>query len=435
MLSKNARNMILKTTVALTVGLTSVVAVNYNEPVMVEAATVINEIQGVVTVKASSIWTYSKADWNARIKAFNQGTKFNVLQKLSVSGREMYRLDNGLYISANPSYVSFQAAAGSAVTTPPVTSVVTLKTGKTTVNLNMRTGAGTGNAIILTIPRGGSVTINATSGGWSNVTYNGKKGWVSSQYLTGITTVTSPAPTTPAPAPTTPAPTAPATAGTSKTTVNLNMRSGAGTSNAVLLTIPKGGTVTVHSTSNGWSNVTYNGKKGWVSAKYLTVVTAPTAPAPAPIPTKPAPTAPATAGTSKTTVNLNMRTGASTGNSIILTIPKGGTVTVHSTSNGWSNVTYNGKKGWVSAKYLTVVTAPTAPAPTTPAPTPPAAPGVIGTSKTTVNLNMRSGAGTGNAIILTIPKGGAVSIHSTLIVLPFMVAVTEATPSLVTALP
>lgn len=108
MLSTNTRNIILKTTVALTVGMTSVVAVHYREPVSVYAATVINETQGVVTVKVSSIWTYSSADWSARAKVYNQGTKFNVLQKLNVSGKEMYRLDNGLYISANPTYVTFQ---------------------------------------------------------------------------------------------------------------------------------------------------------------------------------------------------------------------------------------------------------------------------------------------------------------------------------------
>jgi len=56
----------------------------------------------------------------------------------------------------------------------------------------MRSGAGTGNAIILTIPKGGEVSIYSTSNGWSNVTYNGKKGWVSSQYLTAMVNVTPP---------------------------------------------------------------------------------------------------------------------------------------------------------------------------------------------------------------------------------------------------
>ena len=235
MLSKNTSNIILKTTVALTVGMTSVVAVHYREPVSAYAATVINETQGVVTVKVSSIWTYSSADWNARTKVFNQGTKFNVLQKLNVSGKEMYRLDNGLYISANPIYVSFQAT-GTTTVQPPASTQEVVKTGKTSVNLNLRTGAGTGYGIILTIPKGGSVTIHSTSNGWSSVTYNGKRGWVSSQYLTGIVNVTTP---TPSPTPT-PAPETPGNLGTSKTTVNLNLRTGAGTGNAIILTIPEG---------------------------------------------------------------------------------------------------------------------------------------------------------------------------------------------------
>ncbi len=382
MLSKNARDMILKTTVALTVGFASVVTVNYKEPVMVEAATVINQTQGVVTVKASSIWTYSKAEWSARTKVFSQGTKFNVLQKVAVSGREMYRLDNGLYISANPTYVSFKASSGSVVTTPPVNTEATLTTGKTTVNLNMRTGAGTSNGIILTIPKGGSVTVHSTSNGWSNVTYNGKKGWVSAKYLS---TVTAPAPVTPTTptAPTTPEPpkSSAEAVQTGKTSVNLNMRSGIGTSNGIILTIPKGGSVTIHATSNGWHNVTYNGKKGWVSGKYVTSITTVTPSTP----TTPAPSAPVVSGvigTSKTTANLNMRTGIGTSNGIILTIPKSGEVSIYSTSNGWANVTYNGKKGWVSAKYLTTMVAvappvvekpkeetpapPVNPAPTTP---------------------------------------------------------------------
>lgn len=51
-----------------------------------------------------------------------------------------------------------------------------------------------------------------------------------------------------------------------------------------------------------------------------------------------------------TTTNLNLRTGAGTGNSIITTIPKGATVTV--TGDAWYPVTYGEQSGWVSGKYL-----------------------------------------------------------------------------------
>lgn len=54
-----------------------------------------------------------------------------------------------------------------------------------------------------------------------------------------------------------------------------------------------------------------------------------------------------------TTANLNLRKGASTSYSIILTIPKGANVTIVSNnSNGWSLVKYSSSYGFVSTKYL-----------------------------------------------------------------------------------
>lgn len=49
----------------------------------------------------------------------------------------------------------------------------------------------------------------------------------------------------------------------------LNMRKGTGTSYAVLTTIPEGTPVQVVKTSGNWSQVTYKGYTGYVSAKYL----------------------------------------------------------------------------------------------------------------------------------------------------------------------
>ena len=57
-----------------------------------------------------------------------------------------------------------------------------------------------------------------------------------------------------------------------------------------------------------------------------------------------------------TTANLNLRNGASTSYPILLTIPKGASVTIVSNnSNGWSLVKYNSTYGFVSSKYLTTV--------------------------------------------------------------------------------
>ena len=49
---------------------------------------------------------------------------------------------------------------------------------------------------------------------------------------------------------------------------------------------------------------------------------------------------------------LNMRAKASTSSEVIATIPKGTTVTIKESSNGWYKVTYASATGWISADYV-----------------------------------------------------------------------------------
>jgi murein DD-endopeptidase MepM/ murein hydrolase activator NlpD len=65
---------------------------------------------------------------------------------------------------------------------------------------------------------------------------------------------------------------------TLRTTAPLNLRTGAGTTFAIRLTIPSGATVkTVNRTapSNGFYNVSYNGTVGWAHGNWLTLVSSP----------------------------------------------------------------------------------------------------------------------------------------------------------------
>jgi uncharacterized protein YvpB len=64
----------------------------------------------------------------------------------------------------------------------------TSTTYKTTANLNLRTGPSTSYGVILTIPQGKNVTYISQSGSWYKVTYNSHTGYVSSKYLTKVTT-------------------------------------------------------------------------------------------------------------------------------------------------------------------------------------------------------------------------------------------------------
>ena len=54
----------------------------------------------------------------------------------------------------------------------------------TTAYLNLRQGTGTHTPVLLVIPQGGKVTVvEKTNTDWYKVTYNGKTGYVSTDYI------------------------------------------------------------------------------------------------------------------------------------------------------------------------------------------------------------------------------------------------------------
>lgn len=194
---------------------------------------------------------------------------------------------------------------------------------------------------------------------------------------------------------------------TRTTTANLNLRSGAGTTHSVLLTIPRGQRLTPLKTSGVWTQVTYNGRTGWAHNDFLSA--APAQPAtPAPAPTAPIVTPSATA--SKTTANLNLRASKSTTARVLTTIPKGQSVTVLKVEGTWSHVKFGNQTGFVANTYLTkAASTPTPAQPATPAPTQIKEESINTSYVTTANLNVRQGAGTGFALVTTIPNGTTVT--------------------------
>lgn len=223
-------------------------------------------------------------------------------------------------------------------------------TAKTTANLNMRTGVGSSNRVILTIPRGKTVKLTGSKkSGWYQVSYKSKTGWVSGTYLSNVSMPKTSKPKTETKKKETKKSSPKSNGSSKKTTANLNMRSGAGTANRVILTIPKGKTVkATGKTKSGWLQVTYKSKTGWVSGTYLTNTSTSKKSKP-----KTESTPKKKAKTKYTTANLNMRAGNSTNKKIVLTIPKGKKVEITgSKKSGWYPVKYKTKKGWVSGTYL-----------------------------------------------------------------------------------
>jgi len=309
--------------------------------------------------------------------------------KVSQGMINISKASNAPGIWINPSQNTGGAAPVVVTPTPasPVPSSSTTTTMKSTANLNMRTGPATSFQSVLVIPKGATVTLVEDKGEWKKITYNGKTGWSSGKYLTGVsisTPVTSPVtPTIPS-----------ATGAIYKTTGNLYMRTGPAKTAASVLVMPYGANVTLVEDGGEWKKVTYNGKTGWASGKYLQLVRAASAPVeptppvevvtpppvevitpePTPTPVEPAPPVEETTPPpvevvtpvpvpellpavlqKKTTSALNMRSGAGTQYAAIMVIPKGAVVEVIGASGKWFNITYQGKTGWSSSDYLTEV--------------------------------------------------------------------------------
>ena len=182
------------------------------------------------------------------------------------------------------------------------------------------------------------------------------------------------------------------------TTAALNMRTGAGTDNSIIMTMPKGAEVIVQSTSNGWSKVVYNNTVGYASAQYLS--------------SKSAVTGSFGTGTISGS-DVRMRSGAGTSYSIIGTYDKGTQMKITGASGNWYAVSYSGKTGYVSADYMTLSvtsSADTSKPAETPAPAPsPSTDGfkgaIIGTS-----VRMRSQPNTSSSILGYYSNGVTMTI-------------------------
>jgi uncharacterized protein YraI len=132
-------------------------------------------------------------------------------------------------------------------TVPPPTPVI-IGGARTTAAVNFRKGPGISFAVIKVAAAGVWVDITATvENGYRYVVLNGVAGWIFDAYLGG------------------------ADEGAFITTAAVNLRTGASTSHAIKLVIPKGATVVDYDDEivNGYRHVDYKGTTGWVSNAFL----------------------------------------------------------------------------------------------------------------------------------------------------------------------
>jgi D-alanyl-D-alanine carboxypeptidase len=163
--------------------------------------------------------------------------------------------------STSPCTVKTLAGAGAAVALAatmigPAGANHTEQTYTVSSTANFRSGPGTTYSIIGVIVKGATFQINGqVQNGYAGVIYGGKTGWVLASLIVAASSSTPP----------------PLIIGRSvTTTANVNLRSGPGTSYAILKVVPSGSQVgTTTLVQNGFRYVAYNGVLGWISTAYL----------------------------------------------------------------------------------------------------------------------------------------------------------------------
>jgi len=204
-------------------------------------------------------------------------------------------------------------------------------TATTTDSLNLRSGAALTYSVVTVLPAGAIVTLTGQNvNGFRSVTYEGFSGWVFAAYLDfSVTSAPPPPPVTP-----------PVSMGSVTTTSAVNLRTGPGTSFAVIVVVPANSRMMLTGSNvSGFSPVSFNGLAGWVSAAYLNEDG----------------TVPEPAGTATATADLNLRSGPATSYAVLTVIPSGRSLTLTGqTSNGFHAVSWNGYNGWAFSSYLAI---------------------------------------------------------------------------------
>ena len=220
-------------------------------------------------------------------------------------------------------------------------------TGTVTASaLNVRSGPGTNYASLGLLRRGTSVTVESVSGGWAQISFNGKTAYVSAEYVSMSASQPSDG------SQTTGGETVSGTA--TVTASSLNLRSGPGTNYARIGGISRGASVTLLEKSGSWYKISYNGTQGYVSAEYLSIASAPAAPE--------TPATPSSSTTATVTASaLNVRTGPGTNYAVITTVARSTQVTVTEKGASWSLISINNRTGYVSNEYLAFAETPAQP--------------------------------------------------------------------------
>ena len=292
-----------------------------------------------------------------RVEQLAKGKQVNILAEENGWYKISWNSSTG-YVSK--SYVSVGSNASVSVSAAPNATI-------TGGNINVRSGPGTGYSRVAIVGTGKRVAVLETSGNWYKIGFDGKMGYIMNTYVVRDGE-TAPA-VSEAPAQT---PATPAVGVEGNATVkggNINVRSGPGTGYSRVAIVGTGKRVTLLSEEGGWFRIGFDGKTGYLLGVYLTpdtgamegLVAAESVANGIPAVTVEASAvsgddANGTTGGSRTGFitggTINVRAGASMESERITQVSTGKKVTILGEENGWFEVSFDGKTGYVLGDYV-----------------------------------------------------------------------------------
>ena len=220
-----------------------------------------------------------------------------------------------------------------------VTAAVTASAAGTGIvdangGLRLRSGASTDTSTLAIASNGASVSVVSKEGDWYKVIYNNQTGYMHGDYLNVTEEASSSGSDVEG---------VKSGIGIVKANSGLRLRESASTSSAVLATARNGSNVVIIDKENGWYKVIYNLKTGYMSADYLEV--------------KDRENVDLGEGEINSSL-VNIRSGPSTGNTLVDQASKGEKVDIFGFNCGWYKVKYNGQVGYIRSDLVTLLEKP-----------------------------------------------------------------------------
>lgn len=305
-------------------------------------------ISGKVVNISSTLRVRSGAGTNYQVIGYlTNGTNLNITGESGDWYIINYDGQSG-YVSKE--YVSVTAQGNNNSSNSNNSSNVSIKEGtvvNVSTNLRVRSGAGTNYVVLGYLTNGSKVSITDENGSWYAISYNGKTGYVSKEYISINSSSLGPSDT-----------------GSESNTTgyivnissNLRVRSGAGTSYSTLGYLNNGSKVNILGESGDWYKISYNDGHGYVSKQYVSVGSNDSS---------------SNAGGSNDTSqgstlnqygqvvnvssNLRVRSNPSASASVVTYLLNGAKVNIIGESGNWYKITYGGHTGYVSKDYIRII--------------------------------------------------------------------------------